>query len=168
MGNAMVIGLQHKFSNLPGNAITNGSKYPLPCDNLIYVSHKTARRRFCFLELSVNKNSSTLCDVFSSTNLRRATVWWRGARLLHLRCRYWRFDPGDNNKSDGICKEKSFDLFPGSTDLSSCAVVIITIWYFFSFFFFFRKRIFQFAGDGGTISDRMMPDKATKAQMKAG
>lgn len=154
MGNAIVIGLQHKFSDLPGNAITDGCKYPLPCDNLICVSHKTARRRFCFLEPSENKNSSTLCDVFSSTNLRRAAVWWRGARLLHLCCRYCRSDPDDNNKSDGIYKEK-VSICSQVAQISAHAPLLLSL-------LFFRKRI------GGTISDRMMPDKATKAQMKAG
>lgn len=166
MGNAIVIGLQRKFSNLPGNAITDGCKYPLPCDNLIYFSHKTARRRFWFLELFENKNSSAPCDVFSSANLRRAAVWWRGARLLRPCCRYCRSDPDDNNKSDGIYKGK-VSICSQVAQISAHAPLLLSLLgiSFFSLFFLEKESVCRV---GGNISDHMMPDKATKAQMKAG
>lgn len=60
VGNAIVIGPQHKFPNLPGNAI-KGCKYlpHLLCDAVLYVSRTPAvggGGGSVFLELFENKN----------------------------------------------------------------------------------------------------------------
>lgn len=141
MGNAIVIGLQHKFSNLPGNAITDGCKSPRPWDNLICVSHKTARRRSAFWSSPKTKTRAPCATFLALQILRRAAVWWRGARLLRPCCRYCRSDPDDNNKSDGIYKEK-VSICSLVAQISAHAPLLLSR-HGFSVFVFLEKESFS-------------------------
>lgn len=69
--------------------------------------HKTARRRFCFLELSEKQKLEHPRATFLALQICDAPLFDGEAR-----CRYCRSDPDDNNKSGGIYKEKVSIFFP--------------------------------------------------------